>query len=215
MLWNWSLSNKHNKTSGDMLGEQGEELWKAGSWWSSALTPWPKRVWDASYSLGMQFTRWSHKIEGTSGAALWLKEHGNQSKSPLWIHMPCIHQNQDISPPLLEARVWENATAFPPPLSRSLIESREGKPHDPLFLPAKETAVNDKVTEQQCLVLAGQKAGGGSVYSPSLLTLQKCSPDDFLLQGNDWQVPLLWGFTSRGKRSKTFHRGAKTKVRRV
>lgn len=42
--------------------------------------------------------------------------------------------------------------------------------------------MNDKVTEQQCLVLAGQKAGGGSVYSPSLLTLQKCSPDEFLLE---------------------------------
>lgn len=51
--------------------------------------------------------------------------------------------------------------------------------------------MNDKVTEQQCLVLANQKAGGGSGYSPSLLTLQKCSPIEFLLYGNDWQVSLL------------------------
>ena len=118
-------------------------------------------------------------------------------------------------PTPLRSKSLGECHSFPPPLSRSLIESREGKPHDPLFLPAKETAVNDKVTEQHCLVLAGQKAGGGSVYSLSLFTLQKCSPDDFLLHGNDWQVPLLWGFTSRGKRSKAFHRGAKTKVRRV
>lgn len=167
----------------------------------------------------MQFIRWSHKIEGTSGAALWLRERGNQSKSPLNTH--ALHPPESGHfPTCLGSKSLGECRSFP--LSSQQVLNTitcEGKPHGPLdlpsFMPAKETAVNDKVTEQQCLVLANQKAGGGSSYSPSLLTLQKWSPDEFLLYGNDWQVSLLWGFTSRGKRSKAIHRGVKTKVRCV
>lgn len=167
----------------------------------------------------MQFIRWSHKIEGTSGAALWLRERGNQSKFPLNTHV--LHPPESGHfPTRLGNKSLGECHSFP--LSSQQVLNTitcEGKPHGPLdlpsFMPAKETAVNDKVTEQQCLVLANQKAGGGSGYSPSLLTLQKCSPDEFLLYGNDWQVSLLWGFTSRDKRSKAIHRGVKTKVRCV
>ena len=167
----------------------------------------------------MQFIGWSHKIEGPSGAALWLKEPGNQSKSPLNTH--ALHPPESGHfPTCLESKSLGECHSFP--LSSQQVLNTitcEGKPHDPLdlpsFVPANETAANGKVTEQRCLVPAHQKAGGGSVYSPSLLTLQKCSPDEFLLHGNDWQVSLLWGFTSRGKRSNAVHRGVKTKVRRV
>lgn len=67
--------------------------------------------------------------------------------------------------PTLGARAWENATAFPSPLSRHTCA---GRPHDPLdlssFVPANKRAVNDKVTEQQHLVLGHQRAGGRSAY---------------------------------------------------
>lgn len=95
----------------------------------------------------MQFIRWSHKIEGPSGAELWLKEHGNQSKSPLNTH--ALHPPESGHfPTCLESKSLGECSSFPLSSQQVLNTiTHEGKPHDPLdlpsFVPAKETAVND------------------------------------------------------------------------
>ena len=63
--------------------------------------------------------------------------------------------------------------SFPHPSQQVLNRHTcAGTPHDPLdlssFVPANKTAVNDKVAEQQHLVLGHQRAGVGL---PTLLTL--------------------------------------------
>lgn len=96
----------------------------------------------------MQFIRWSHKIEGTSGAALWLRERGNQSKFPLNTHV--LHPPESGHfPTRLGNKSLGECHSFP--LSSQQVLNTitcEGKPHGPLdlpsFMPAKETAVNDK-----------------------------------------------------------------------
>lgn len=190
-----------------MLGELGKELWKVRELVFFAFTPWAKKCLEtSSWALWHQFTRWSHKIEGTSGAALWLKDHGMRTSGLLKHTHLCAHQNHNASPPL-RARTWATAMAFLFSLSRS---------SGTLCQPTKQLPMTE--FEEQCLVLAHQKAGdvwagisGVCPWgSPFLSTLQKCSPGQPFCMGNysTCQPPLIWEFTLWGKRSKGVHRGA-------
>lgn len=175
------------------------------------LIPRPKHAWKWQLVPEAEVHQAKSQTERTSGAASRLKEHGKANS--VYKHTRILfHQNQDALLPA--AAVGEESGechAIPSPLSRSLTEIHVQEKAMTLWICHHLGCQQDSC--EPCsywVAMSGpsESRGWGCLPSSSfLLTLQKCSPGQFLLHGNDCQS-LLWGFTLWGKRSKVVHRGA-------